>query len=95
MRLAHTLVLASLLAAPAMAADVVVTTPGVVAPVPGVVVAPGAGNEARDLNQAERHEEKAARALENGNYGTAARQENKADRALDKAERPGAVVIER
>lgn len=93
MRLAYSLALASLLAAPAMAADVVVTSP----PAPGVVVTPAPNNEARDLNQAAKHEEKAERAAESGNYGNAAKQENKANRSLNKADRDasGNVVIER
>ena len=83
MRLAYALVLATGLAAPAVAADVVVTPPG-----PDVVVTPGRpGAEGRALNQATKHEENADRAMENGNYGNAARQENKADRALNNAAR--------
>jgi opacity protein-like surface antigen len=91
MRLAHAIVLASLLAAPAMAADVLVTPPA-----PGVVVTPG-GNPGRDVNQATKHEERANKAAAKGNYGNAAKQENKANRALNKADRDstGAVVIER
>ena len=88
MRLAYTIALASLLATPAMAADIVVTTPGVVATPPGIVVTPGGPNSPqRDLNQAMRHEEKADRALDNGNYGAAEKQEMKADRDIDKAQR--------
>ena len=82
MRIGLAILLAAGLSIPAMAADVVVTTP-----------APGA--EAHNLNQADKHENKADRAAENGNFGKAAKQENKADRSLDKADRDatGSVTV--
>jgi hypothetical protein len=108
MRLAHSIVFASLLAAPAMAADVVVTTPGAVAPPavvgppvvapPAVVATPAPGVVVTPgPSNAERHLDEAARAQANADQarGIAEEQQEKADRHLDKADSDstGTVVV--
>jgi opacity protein-like surface antigen len=75
MRIVHGILFAALMAAPAMADEVVITTPG------------SGGDAQHDLNKAARAEQKADRAAEQGNFGTAAKQEQKADRALRDANR--------
>ena len=74
MRMAYGVLFAALLAAPAMADELVITTPG-------------SGDAQHDLNKAARAEQKADRAAEKGNFGTAEKQEQKADRALRDANR--------
>ena len=65
---------AALVAAPAMADEVVITTPNT-------------GDAQHDVNRAARAEQKADRAMEHGNIGRAERQEEKADQALRDANR--------
>lgn len=103
MRIGLTLFLAAGVSMPAIAADVVVTQPGGVAPPavvapappavvvpssPGVVVTPGAGD-------AERHMDRAARAQERADdaAATAEREQEKADRNRDKAERDSSGTV--
>lgn len=75
MRIAYGILFAALLAAPAMADELVITTPN------------NSGDVQRDLRAAGRAEQKAERAEERGNFGTAERQEQKAQRDLRDANR--------
>jgi hypothetical protein len=81
MRIGHAIIFAALLAGPAallagpaMADELVITTPN-------------PGDAQRDLKAAGRAEQKAERAEERGNFGTAERQEQKAQRDLRDANR--------
>jgi hypothetical protein len=75
MRIAYGILFAALLAAPAMADELVIRTN------------PNSGDVQRDLKAAGRAEQKAERAEKRGNFGTAEKQEQKADRALRDANR--------
>lgn len=108
MRIGLTIFLAAGLSMPAMAADVIVTTPGAVAPpavvapappavvvpsTPGVVVTPSPGDAERHYDRGARAQERANEAAAEGNYGIAAHEQEKADRNFERAQRDSSGAV--